>query len=283
VVLSPGAVSFILTGLSETLFLLLTVAAVVALLSGGRRHYLAALCFGLTPLVRTNFVLMPALIVALLLIFPKARLEFVREKPARIGVLLIIAYLPVMLWAARNYTLTGRMFLLSSLEGETLYGSNNEVVATDLASWGYWIFPDAIPGEARKLDVARGRTDADLNDYYNAKAVAWFKTHLRDYPRLVLGKMIRALVPVPWIPHASTWVAFSYRFLLDVLFIALAQWWCAAANRLYLMVLCAMFSIVLITTVVYYGSFRFTHCAELFFIPCILLGWQRWRDGSHPS
>lgn len=196
---------------------------------------------------------------------------------ARIGVLLLIAYLPVTLWAGRNYALTGRIGFLSSLEGETLYGSNNEVVATDLSKWGYWIVPNEIPGETGKAILAKGRTDVGLNDYYHARAMAWIKTHLADYPRLVLGKLIRAFVPVPWIPNASSWAAFSYRFVLDVLFLALAPWWWSAANRLYLLVLSAMFSLVLLTTVVYYGSYRFTHCAELFFIPCILLGYQSWR------
>src|ERR1700722_115716 len=168
VALSPSAVAIVVFGLSESLFLLLAAAGAAALLTGGRWLFAAAICFGLTALVRTNFVLMPALLVLLLVTFPKGRREFLQVKPARLGILLLIAYLPAMLWAARNYRLTGRMFFLSSLEGETLYGSNNDVVATDLSKWGYWIIPDEIPGEIPKAYLARGRTDVDLNDYYHA-------------------------------------------------------------------------------------------------------------------
>lgn len=272
---SPAVVALVFLGLSETAFILAMVAGAVALFAGGRWRYAAALCFGFASLVRTNFILFPAILFLLLLILPGARRELRREKPRHLAALLLIMYLPALLWAARNYTLTGRILFLSSIEGETLYGSNNDMVANDLFHWGTWVMPGKILGEIPKADLARGLTDAGLNDYYHARAIEWIKTHRSEYPRLVLGKLIRGLVPIPWIPLVSSWIAFGYRFLLDVLFIGLVRWWWPATNRLYLLLLCAMFSIVLITTVIYYGNYRFTHCVELFFIPCILLGWQR--------
>jgi hypothetical protein len=155
------------------------------------------------------------------------------------------------------------------------------VVANDLTQWGYWIIPDEIPGEVRKADLARGHTDMYLSDYYHRRALEWITHHLSTFPRLVLGKLIRAFVPMPWLPVLGTWLAFSYRFLLDVLCLSLVKWWWPGISRLYLLLCLAMLLVLLITTVVYYGSFRFTHPSlEVFFVPCICVGLQHWRD-SH--
>jgi hypothetical protein len=286
VALSPGMVFLALAGLSEVLFLLVAAAGTVAILGGGRWMYAGAAVFGLAALVRPNFVLMPVAFVLLALLLPGSRGEFcekmLRGKTGvRLAVLVVIVFLPALAWTLRNYSLTGRFPVLSSLEGETLYGANNEVVANNLTAWGYWIVPDQIPGEMHKADLARGRTDMDLTDYYHHRAIEWIKHHLSALPRLLLGKLIRAFVPMPWLPVAGTWLAFSYRFLLDVLYLSLVRWWWPEISRLYLLLCLAMLLVLLFTTVLYYGSFRFTHVSlEVFFVPCICVGLQSWHD-SH--
>ncbi len=279
VALSPVMVYLVLAELSEVSFLLFLSAGIVAALAGRSWHYAAALFFGLGALVRTNEVLLPVVLALLCLVLPGARRQLRGTALLRLAVLVFLAALPSFVWAVRNYPLTNHFPVLSSLEGEALYGSNNEKVATDLIAWGYWVVPDEIPGEMHKHDLAKGRTDLELSEYYHRRATAWIKSHLSTYPRLLLGKLIRGFVPVPWLPVAGTWFAFSYRFLLDVLFLVFARWWWPAMDRLYLLIFFASLLVTLATVVLYYGVFRFTHCAiEVLYVPCILLGFQRWRS-----
>jgi hypothetical protein len=113
----------------------------------------------------------------------------------------------------------------------------------------------------------------EINDYYHDRAVAWLRANKAAIPRLYLGKLIRAFIPIPWIPTLASYAAFSYRFLLDVLFLALAPWWWGRVDRRYLLFLSAMFVVNLVTVVVYWGVFRFTHVfVEIFFILPILIG-----------
>jgi hypothetical protein len=49
-------------------------------------------------------------------------------------------------------------------------------------------------------------------------------------------------------------------------------------NKTYLLFCLAMAIAHVVTTAIYYGAARFTHCyVEIFFIPCIVLGLQQWR------
>ncbi len=46
--------------------------------------------------------------------------------------------------------------------------------------------------------------------------------------------------------------------------------WCRSMNSLYLWFVAGMFLVVLVTTVRYYGNYRFTHCMwEVFLIPLV--------------
>ncbi len=275
--LSPPLVFLSLTGFSEIVFLLSVAAGLLAVLAGGFWFYLGALVLGLAPLVRTNFVIMPLVFLGLALVLPGARRALLRKAVlVRTVCALCIFVLPTLAWALRNYSLTGRFPLLSSIEGETLYGANNDITANELASWGYWVMPDRIAGEVPKLQLARRLgSDLELNDYYHRRALDWIRRNVPSLPRLVLGKLVRAFVPVPWVPQLASYVAFSYRLLLFALCLVLSSLWWRAIDRTYLLFCSAMFGVLLVTTAVYYGSFRFTHClAEVFFIPCIVKGFE---------
>jgi hypothetical protein len=278
VALSPLLVYLSVVGDSEVSFLLFVAAGLLGILAGGRWFYLGALTLGLAPLVRANFVLVPPMVFALALLAPGARGWLLRKRNLfRATLALTLALAPTFSWLLRNYSVTGRFLFLSSIEGETLYGSNNDIVANDLGLWGRWIMPDQIPGETPKLELAkRVRSDLELNDYYHRKGITWIKANLPALPRLVLGKLVRAFVPIPWVPLLSSYVAFSHRFLLGALCLSLAPWWWPALNRTYLLVVLAMLAAHLVTTVVYYADSRFTHCfVEIPFVPCIFLGIER--------
>jgi hypothetical protein len=286
--LSPPLVFIALSAMSEVSFLLVLSAGLGLLLEGGRRWYFGAILLGLAPLIRTNFVLLPFVLIGLLVLAPQSRAVVWRHR-VEITIALGLFLLPTVAWLLRNAAITGRFPLMSSIEGETLYGGNNDVVANQLSHWGYWIMPNDVPGEKPMLDRVKDgewRGFLDLNDYYHKRGIEWIRGHGSALPRLVLGKLIRGFVPLPWVPGAAAYIAFGYRFLLDLLYIVLARWWWPALDRRYLLIAAAMFLVNLVTIVIYWGVYRFTHTSvEIFFLPPIALGLSRLmsRRGPDPA
>src|SRR5665213_305846 len=139
--LYPVALALMDSGLSEHAFLLATTSGIWLLLYPGWRQAIGSLLLGFSVLARSNGVLLPVLFIAVALIW---RWSWIRHW-RRTVLLSAIFYLPVGMWILRNYIVSGDI-LINAMEGETLYGANNPVVANDLLTWGYWVFPDAIPG-----------------------------------------------------------------------------------------------------------------------------------------
>jgi hypothetical protein len=281
--LSPSLVFLSVDGFSEVCFVMILAIGLTTVLSGGRWIYLGALILGTAALARTNFVLVPLVFFGLTVIFQPARAILLRKgNLAPAFAMCLLTLIPALAWAIRNDLLVGRFPLLSSIEGETFYGANNDVVAFNLEHWGYWVFPDVIPNETPKLQLAqRLGTDLALNDYYHRQGMAWIKANLRFMPRLELGKFVRAFVPIPWVPLTASYVAFGSRFILYVLWILLMPHWWQGFNRTYVLFCIAMAIVHVVTTAVYYGIFRFTHCyIEILFIPPIAFGLQRWLDSK---
>lgn len=279
VTLSPSLIFLSVDGLSEVSFLMIIAIGLTAVLTCGRWTYPGTLILGLAALVRTNFILVPFAFVGLALVFRGSRETLLkRGNLVRVFACCVLALVPALLWAVRNDLITGRFPLLSTIEGETFYGSNNDLTAHNLEYWGYWVLPDDIPGEVPKLELAkRLGNDLALNDYYHRKGVAWVKSNLRGLPRLELGKFIRAFAPIPWAPITASYIAFFCRFLLYVLWFALLPFWWRGMNQTYMLFCLAMAAVHVITTAMYYGLYRFTHCyVEILFVPCIVYGLQQW-------
>lgn len=282
--LSPALVPLSAQGFSEISFVMIVAVGLTALLTRGPWFYLGAFILGTSALVRTNFVLVPVVLFGFVVALKIAGVSLPKDfSVTRAFLAFALALIPISVWVVRNDLLTGRFPLLSAIEGETFYGSNNDLVARDLEYWGYWVMPDQIPGETPKRELARQLgTDLALNDYYHAKGKAWVKANLSALPRLELGKFIRAFVPIPWKPLTASYIAFAYRFLLWVAWLVALPFWIRRINRTYLLFCVAMAVVHVITTAVYYGVFRFTHCyMEIFFIPAIAYGIQGWWNRGH--
>jgi hypothetical protein len=278
--LSPSLVYLSVDGMSEILFVMILAIGLTILLAGRHGLFPAALILGTAALVRSNFILVPPLFLALTLLMHSSRIELLnRVKLSRAALAFVLAMTPALLWTIRNAEVTGRFPFPTSGEGQLIYGGNNDVVANNLEYWGYWVAPDNIPGESPKLTLARQLgSELALNDYYHRKAMDWIKHNLSSMPRLELGKFIRAFVPIPWVPRPASYAVFACRFLLDVFWVVLLPFWRPQMNRTYLLFCSAMAITQLITTAMFYGLFRFTHCyIEIFFVPCIALGLQQWN------
>lgn len=274
----PPATGLVVGGFSETVFLVFAIAGLVLIFEGGWRVYAGALLSGISVLARSNYVLMPvALVMLLVLLRPKALVA--NGRPLMLGCA-AFAVFPA-LWIVRNYHVSGYFPVLSAMEGETLYGGNNARVANDLSVWGYWVMPDQIPGEITKRELSRTRSELELNKYYHDRAIEFIRSNKSAMPRLILGKLIRGFVPIPWVPLAASYVAFGFRALVYAGFIA-ALFYHRKFEAQYALMVAAMFVVTLLTTVIYYGTFRFTFCVEPFLFPFILAALVdavRWRTG----
>jgi hypothetical protein len=268
--LYPPASGLVSGGYSELAYLVMVLAGLILAFEGGKLAYGGVLLGGAGVLARSNYFLLPVVLLVLTALFhPKAVLA---PRNLRLWVTGIVLFcLPGTLWIVRNYAVSGYFPVLSAMEGETLYGGNNERVATDLSVWGYWIMPNDIPGEQTKKELAQTRTELEVNKYYHDRAMQFIRANWFALPRLIVGKLVRGFVPVPWVPLAASYIAFFFRACVYAAFIAAWFLW-RGRNEAYTFLVGAMFLVTLATTVIYYGTFRFTFCVEPFLFPFIVGG-----------
>ncbi len=280
----PAALFLVYNGESEPLFIMLCLSGFILLLRGGRWVYLASLCFGLSCLIRANYVIWLGVVggfVVMRWLWAKSAAEdpstkfkagsrsytkrednrsearvvagvptgtcekSVAETAAttagKIGgmehgvsthgrlipmVFLSLLFLaPSLFWATRNYQVCGHFPVLSTLRGQTFYGGNNSVVANTMDLWGYWIFPDGVPGEKKAAELAKTMTEYELDVYYFNKGKEYVKAEWFAIPRLLLGKFVRAYVPIPWKPNILSYGVGAYRVVIYLLAIAGIIWW----------------------------------------------------------
>ena len=223
---------------------------------------------GLACLVRPNFLFWIAFVAALLAI---RRWKRVAPEPGlRLAGVLIGACLflaPSLWWAARNHRVTGHFPVLSTLRGQTLYGGNNEVVANDFKYWGYWVFPNAIPGEKPMAELAQTMTEHEVDAYYYRKGVQYVREHLGSMPWLWLGKLVRAYVPIPWKVTVESGLASAYRWCLYLAAaMGLFLLW-KTVDGVYRLILCAMLLTNAATILMFWGCARFSFPLDPFLLP----------------
>lgn len=273
--LYPVALSLVAGGFSEHAFIVVATAGLLLVFDRGAKQMLGAVLLGLGALARSNFVILPFVFAFIVMIWRPAHIQHWK----RMAVLSLAFLLPASVWILRNYLVSGEFPLLNGLEGEVLYGANNSVVANDLAQWGYWVFPDVIPHEIPKQELGKRMSEPDLNRYYLGKATTYMRQNWVAYPRLILGKLIRGFVPVPWVPRFDSYMVSLLRWGLYGVFL-----WAVCnhvlRNEWFALLLLAMLIVTLITTVLCYGTYRFTFCVEVYLIPCVgvflIERWRRW-------
>ncbi|MDA0578700.1 MAG: hypothetical protein O3B24_11455, partial [Verrucomicrobia bacterium] len=269
-------------GMSEPLFILLVAAGAWFLLRGlagvtatarfgaGRCAVVLAgfLLLGLSCLVRANFV-------SWLLFFGAGVAWWTLRgglwrRPAWWALMLAGALLftvPALAWAARNYRVCGAFPVLSTLRGQTFYGGNNALTAEHLKHWGYWVFPNAIPGETTLYELSRTMRELEVDVYYYEQGRAYLREHPARIPGLMIGKLIRAYVPVPWHWTPSTVAMAVVRLVLYALIIVgLCRAW-RSTPRPYPLMLGAMALTNLMMVLTFYGYSRFAFALEPFAMP----------------
>lgn len=267
--LHPTGIYSTYTGLSEPLFVAVMVGGVLLLLTKRFTTNLAGFALvGLSCLVRANYVLwgVSAAAVVLLLVWRKV-VPVDRRMLFAGAVGMAITILPTVGWAARNYRVCGHFPVVSTIQGQTFYGGNNQVVATNRQYWGYWVFPDSIPGERPMGVLAKKMSEYEINKYYMARGNEFIRDNLGAMPGLLLGKLVRAFVPVPWNVTIETVAVSVYRWALYLAAIAgMVLLWRNVDIR-YRIAFVSMFAVTVVTVLWLWGCARFAFAVEPFLIP----------------
>jgi hypothetical protein len=145
-------------------------------------------------------------------------------------------------------------------------------VANDVQYWGHWIWTDEIPGELKHVELAARMSPYDACQYRKHRAFEYFKTHWRSYPRLLLGRLIRAYVPVPWNPDWALAGACAARLALYILFFSTRAFWLRRTPGIYWLILCSLFLMSLTTTLLVFAQARYVFWLEVALIPCASIG-----------
>ena len=111
-------------------------------------------------------------------------------------------------------------------------------------------------------------SEKDLDDYYYAKGKAYARAHVVALPRLLVGRLTRAYVPVPWVPDLAAYGASLVRFALLLAFFATIGTWRPKSGSLFNVFLVSIIAANVANVLIFYGSVRFAFVMEVFFIPC---------------
>lgn len=272
----PSALILSYMGCSEVLFLLFVAGGVIFIILKPQRPVFKCFGFlllGCSCLVRANFIVF-IIFMALISVWSwrMDRRHFPSRSILWMSFYVVLFLGPTFLWTLRNYTVCGHFPVVSTLRGHTFYGGNNQIVANSLDWWGYWIFPDAIPGEKTISELSETMSEYEVDEYYFEKGKQYILENWFYMPRLLLGKIIRAYVPVPFKPTWQTYIASLYRWFLYVgLIIGMLIGW-RESNKVYRVCLISFALVNLLTVLVFWGYFRFAFVLETFLFPYFALG-----------
>ena len=270
-ILHPTALFTAYHGCSEPLFLLLVT---VGLLFVTLRMKSALFCcigsflLGCSCLVRPNFILFGFFIIIIsCILWLKERSFLSCHKILMLCFYIILFAGPTFIWTLRNYTICHHFPVISTLRGHTFYGGNNPVVANTLGYWGYWVFPDSIPGEKTMAELSKSMSEYEVDYYYFEKGKQYILKNWFFMPRLLLGKFIRAYVPIPFGPIWETYIASLYRWLLYLgTAIGLYFGW-KKISLFYRVCLVSMALTNFVMVMIFWGHARFALALEPFFLP----------------
>jgi hypothetical protein len=116
-------------------------------------------------------------------------------------------------------------------------------------------------------DLSRTMSEYEVDQYYYDKGVAFLRDNPRRIPWMMLGKIVRAYVPIPWkvSPASLALAAMRTVFYLFALW-GLLRFWSSFAP-LFRVILVAMVLTNLAMVLMFYGYSRFAFAIEPFFMP----------------
>ena len=269
--LHPVGLYVVLSGLSEPLFIFFMLLGFLVITQREPAWSVASLLFGFACLVKPNFLVFIAPLSCLMYIGRRQS----RKVPSlyiKIILISLFFFLPASFWMYRNYTVSGDFPVMSTLMGLTLYGGNNQVVMEDRDYWGYWVYPNEIPGEPTVRSLSESMSDAALNKHYQKKGVQFMTEHKKDMPFLCLGKLVRAYVPIPWTRSLETLGVSAYRWMLILLVCLGLKPAIQLTPFIYRAGVIGVIFSNMFTVLLFYGSMRFAFSMEPVLMPIAALG-----------
>lgn len=277
----PTALYHAVSGASEILFITLCLSGLLIALKKDWWLLLSGGLLGAAAMVRLNFVILPVALIAGYSVMA-SHLHFNTRKCIIWMLAGFLFSAPALLWSFRNYSVCSEFPVLSSLKGQTFYGGNNDVVASFGGNWGYWVFPDSIPGEAPMRELSRKMTEREVDRYYMEKGREHVKRNLIRMPLHCAGKLIRAYIPLPWKWTKGLIILNLYRLSLYVLVTASLwnNWKKLTAS--YQLFAGGMLLVNTITVLAFWGSSRFTFGIEPIFLPLAAIGLENAIEALKP-
>ena len=260
----PGTLHYAREGLSEGLFVACAVWGVNSVLRD--RRIIGAQLWGAALLVRANFLPFGLVMIACHWFIRRGSLRDLSFRAMTPVLLMLMLYVaPLGAWSLRNWAVTGSPGVISTLRGQTYYGGNNSVVASDSEMKGYWVFPDEIPDETPMRELAVGRSELDVDRYYVSRADQFIKENMGAMPSLVATKVTRAFLPIGG-EGVIRQIFNLYRWgLLVAGLIGLIRY--GKEHPMMVSIVAAAFATCLTTVGVFWGSIRLAYPAEVLLIP----------------
>lgn len=222
----PGAQPYLVAGLSEPSSTVALTIGAVLVCRGGRSFFAGVFLLSLVPLARPNFMILPVWIAVVLLVMRASRRVDLNTfgSSRRLVAAVALFFAPLLAWSIRNYAVTGAFPLILTKSGEDLYGTYN-VLAIQAGGphFGRWVPADLIPGEESQRSLAVRMSELQVNRYYQAKGLRFIASHWRAIPRLIVGRVLYAVVP-QWPPFGATPTAEKYSSIYRIL-----EWICRFA------------------------------------------------------
>lgn len=266
--LHPVALFLAYNAASEVLFLVLALSGCCLVLARPAWRWCGFLLLGLAALERANFILWILLFLAATWIRNRRADEKIFPTWPMATMWLLLFCAPLMLWTVRNQRISGHWPVVSTLRGQTFYGGNNELTASSFKYWGYWVFPDQIPGEEKLADLAKaGVSEYEADARYFTRGIEFLQHHPGAIPRLLVGKIVRAYIPIPWAWSWSAAIVAAYRWFTLIAMIAGIRMSWRRLDPAPRALLIAMSVTNLATVLVFWGYSRFAFALEPFWLP----------------
>jgi len=254
--------------MTETLFIFLQTAALVALCVGLRLESRAALAWGagglllgLATLTRPVILFFPLWVVAWLLV--QKRHEW-RRWAIPAAAFLVVFALTLVPWSVRNGIRMGKPVIVSTVGGQTFYHSNHA------QSDGKW-FPLPVPEEASQL------SEAERDGYYYRQGLSFVLSE----PGTTVKNVAKKLLRLYYVFHPE----YDFYFVITLLLALPGLWlyWRRGGDN-WIPVLLVVYTTAL--CLVFWGTPRF----RLPLLPCFLVFAGYWvaariwtEEGGRPD
>ena len=116
-------------------------------------------------------------------------------------------------------------------------------------------------------ELSRTMSAYEVDVYYVNKGKTFIRENLPSMPGLMLGKIVRAYVPIPWNPSLRSSALAAYRWAITIGLILGCFYVWGGLSHEFRLALLAMWLTNVATVLIFYGAARFAFAIEPFYLP----------------